>query len=88
LSGSTILGDRVMIAGHTVSAGHLRIAADVRIGGNSVIYRDVDTPGDYIGYPPQRKRRWFRTLRAIDELLELKADVERLIEEREQRDQR
>ena len=82
-SGSTILGDRVMVAGHTVSAGHLRVGDDVRLGGNTVIYRDVDEPGDYIGYPPQLKRKWFRTLRALDQLLDIKADVKRLVEERD-----
>jgi len=80
-SGSTILGDRVSVAGHTVSAGHIEICDDVRVGGNSVLYRDIDEPGDYVGYPLQEKRRWMRSLRAIDHILELQAEVKRLAKE-------
>lgn len=81
-SGSTILGDRVSLAGHTVSAGHIKIGNDVRIGGNSVLYRDITEPGDYVGYPLQEKRRWMRSLRAIDQLLELQEAVRELRKER------
>ncbi len=77
-SGSTILGDRVAIAGHTVSAGHIKIGNDVRVGGNSVLYRDLAEPGDYVGYPLQEKKRWMRSLRAIDRILELQEEVRRL----------
>lgn len=77
-SGTTILGNRVSVAGHTVSAGHIKIGDDVRVGGNSVLYRDIDEPGDYVGYPLQEKRRWMRSLRAIDHILELQAEVKRL----------
>lgn len=77
-SGSTVLGDRVAIAGHVVSSGHLEVAADVRVGGNSTIYRDIEEAGDYLGYPLQDKRRWMRSLRAIDHILELQEEVRRL----------
>ena len=60
------------------SAGLLKVGDDVRIGGNSVMYRDIDEPGDYIGYPLQEKRRWMRSLRAIDRILEIQAEVRRL----------
>lgn len=74
-SGSTTLGDRVSVGGHTVSAGHLRVGDDVRIGGNSVLRHDVLEPGDYVGYPLQEKRRWARTLRTLDQLIDLRAQV-------------
>jgi len=77
-SGSTTLGDRVAVGGHTISSGHLKIGDDVRIGGASVVHRDVDQPGDYVGYPLQEKRRWMRTARAIDQLVDLRAEVKRL----------
>jgi UDP-3-O-[3-hydroxymyristoyl] glucosamine N-acyltransferase len=77
-SGSTVLGDRVQIAGHAVSAGHLEVAADTRIGGNSVFHRDIEKPDDYVGYPLQPKRKWFRTMRAIDNIVELQDEVRKL----------
>jgi UDP-3-O-[3-hydroxymyristoyl] glucosamine N-acyltransferase len=77
-SGSTILGDRVAIAGHVVSGGHIKLGNDVRVGGNSVLYRDIPEAGDYLGYPLQEKRRWMRTLRALDQVLELQAEVREL----------
>jgi UDP-3-O-[3-hydroxymyristoyl] glucosamine N-acyltransferase len=77
-SGSTVIGDRVAIAGHVVSSGHLKVADDVKIGGNSVIYFDLDQAGEYVGYPLQEKRQWFRTLRVLDKLLELQQDVREL----------
>ena len=35
LSGSTVLGDRVTLGGHVVSAGHLKVPSDTRVGGAS-----------------------------------------------------
>ena len=77
-SGSTIFGDRVSVGGHVVSAGHIKIADDVRVGGNSVLYRDISEADDYVGYPLQEKRRWMRSLRAIDQILELQKEVRAL----------
>lgn len=77
-SGSTVLGDRVAMGGHSVSAGHLKIASDVRVGGNSVVHKDLKDAGDYLGYPLQEKRRWVRTMGAIDRLIELQGDVRAL----------
>jgi UDP-3-O-[3-hydroxymyristoyl] glucosamine N-acyltransferase len=78
LAGSTILGDRVVLAGHVVAAGHLRVCDDVRVGGNSVILRDVDKPGDYMGYPLLDKMRFGRQLAALRDLVDLQAEVEAL----------
>jgi len=85
-SGSAILGDRVSIGGHTVVGGHLRVGDDVRIGGNSVILRDVEGPGDFVGYPLQEKRRWVRTLRAFDRLIDMSAQVKAMGAERKNQD--
>ncbi len=78
LSGSSIFGDRVHCGGHVVTAGHLKVADDVRVGGNSVIYGDIEEAGDYLGYPLQPKRRWGRTLRILDRLVELNGSVREL----------
>ena len=78
LAGSTILGDRVILGGHVVAAGHLKVCDDVRVGGNSVILRDVDKPGDYMGYPLQDKVRFGRQLAALRDLVDLQGEVEEL----------
>ena len=77
-SGSTVIGNRVAIAGHVVTSGHNKVGDDVKIGGNSVVYYDLEEPGEYVGYPLQEKRQWFRTLRALDKLLDLQTDVREL----------
>jgi UDP-3-O-[3-hydroxymyristoyl] glucosamine N-acyltransferase len=66
------------MAGHVVSGGHLKVAPDVRIGGNSVLLHDVTEPGDYMGYPLMEKRSWFRTQRAVEDLLDLQRQVREL----------
>lgn len=74
-AGSTTMGDRVTVAGHVVTGGHLRIGDDVRIGGNSGITEDIEGPGDFMGFPVQRKSRWIRTLFAIERLPEIRAKL-------------
>jgi UDP-3-O-[3-hydroxymyristoyl] glucosamine N-acyltransferase len=80
LAGSTTLGERVSMAGHVVTAGQLRVVDDARIGGNSVLLRDVLEPGDYMGYPLMDKQRFFRHLAALRELVELEKTVEEMEE--------
>ena len=63
IAGSTTVGDRCVLAGMVGISGHLRIAADVRIGGGSVVLRDVREPGDYMGHPLMDKRQFLRLLR-------------------------
>ncbi|MBK8980623.1 MAG: UDP-3-O-(3-hydroxymyristoyl)glucosamine N-acyltransferase [Planctomycetes bacterium] len=71
-SGSTAVGNDVVIGGHTVVAGHLKVAAGVRIGGNSVLLSDVTEPGDYMGYPLQKRMRWGRTLWVLRHLVDMR----------------
>jgi len=73
--GSTVLGNRVTLGGHIITSGHIKVCDDARIGGNSAIRHDVNEPGDYIGYPLQKRARWGRTLHIIDRLVELQEKV-------------
>ena len=75
LAGTTVIGNRVILGGHVVAAGHLKVVDDVRVGGNSVILRDVDKAGDYMGYPLQDKVRFLRTLSAVGEMLEMQSEL-------------
>jgi UDP-3-O-[3-hydroxymyristoyl] glucosamine N-acyltransferase len=77
-SGSTVFGDRVSCAGHVVSGGHLKVADDVRIGGNSVLLADVTESGDYMGYPLQPLQRWGRSRHILARLVELNDRVRTL----------
>ncbi len=65
----------MVLAGHTVSAGHLKLTDDVRVGGNSVLYGDISAPGDYMGHPLMTKRRCGRHLRALRHLDEMYQDL-------------
>jgi UDP-3-O-[3-hydroxymyristoyl] glucosamine N-acyltransferase len=78
LAGTTVLGNRVIFGGHVIAAGHLHVADDVRVGGNSVILRDIEKVGDYMGYPLQDKVRFLRHLSAVGELLEMQTEIEAL----------
>ena len=78
LSGSTVLGDRVTLGGHVVSAGHLKVPSDTRVGGASGLYGDVEKSGDWMGMPLMPMRRYARQLRALRELIDLHEEVEEL----------
>jgi UDP-3-O-[3-hydroxymyristoyl] glucosamine N-acyltransferase len=77
-SGGVKIGSRVMIAGHVLSTGHLSIADDVKVGGNSGILHDIVEPKEYMGWPLMEKGRWFRTMRVMEGLIELRDEVRRL----------
>ena len=74
----TQLGDRVVIAGHVVSSGNLKVSDDVVIGGNSVLSSDVDRPGQYAGYPLQPRRQAGRAIVLRGRLDELRQAIRTL----------
>ena len=74
IAGSTTIGDRCVFAGSVGITGHITIAADVRLGGDTTVLEDLLEPGDYMGHPFMEKRRWMRTMRAIRELVDMRAD--------------
>lgn len=65
IAGSTSVGDRCVIAGNVGISGHLTIGPDVRLGGGTVVLKDVTEPGDYMGHPLLEKRRFLRLLRVL-----------------------
>lgn len=70
IAGSTTVGDRCVIGGNTGISGHLDIAADVRLGGGSIVLKDIPEPGDYMGQPLMEKRLFLRLLREQRRLVE------------------
>jgi UDP-3-O-[3-hydroxymyristoyl] glucosamine N-acyltransferase len=65
IAGSTTVGDRCVIAGNVGISGHLAIGSDVRLGGGTVVLKDVPEAGDYMGHPLLEKRRFLRLLRVL-----------------------
>lgn len=70
IAGSTTIGDRCVIGGSVGISGHLDIVADVRLGGGSVVLKDITEPGDYMGQPLMEKRLFLRLLREQRRLAE------------------
>jgi UDP-3-O-[3-hydroxymyristoyl] glucosamine N-acyltransferase len=69
VAGSTTIGDRCSIAGQVGITGHIKITDDVRLGGGTVVLRDIDKPGDYMGHPVLEKRRFMRLLRKLRDMV-------------------
>ncbi len=63
VAGSTTIGDRCVLAGQVGVAGHLKIASDCRFAGDTVVLRDVEESGDYMGHPMMTKRQYLRLMR-------------------------
>ncbi len=76
IAGSTSVGDRCVIAGNVGISGHLTIGPDVRLGGGTVVLKDVTEPGDYMGHPLLEKRRFLRLLRVLRGLVPGRGDGE------------
>ena len=76
VAGSTTVGDRCVFAGMVGIAGHLTIASDVRLGGGSVVLKDIPEPGDYMGHPLMEMRPAVRLLRVLKDMVQKRDDGE------------
>ena len=74
IAGSTTIGDRCVFAGSVGITGHIAVAADVRLGGATTVLRDLPEAGDYMGHPFMEKRRWMKTMHAMQDLVDMRAD--------------
>jgi UDP-3-O-[3-hydroxymyristoyl] glucosamine N-acyltransferase len=68
ISGSTHLGDFVVVGGQTGIAGHLTIASGTRIAAQSGVMRSVEKAMDIGGAPAMPSREWHRQTLAIKNL--------------------
>jgi len=68
ISGSTVLGDHVMVAGQAGLVGHLRIGRKARIGAQAGVMSDVPEAADVLGSPAQPVREFFRQVAALKRL--------------------
>ncbi|MDX2155508.1 MAG: UDP-3-O-(3-hydroxymyristoyl)glucosamine N-acyltransferase [Hyphomicrobiaceae bacterium] len=68
ISGSTELGDLVVMGGHAGAVGHIKIGSGAQIAGNSHVKDDVP-PGARMGGTPARPfREWAREVAAVRRL--------------------
>ena len=68
VGGSVTIGDGCVIAGHTGVADHVKIASGVRVGGKSGVIGDLETPGDYLGFPAVPAKQWRRATATLNRI--------------------
>ncbi len=83
VSGSTRIGKRCMIAGAVGIVGHLEIADDVVVTGQSMVSRSLTGPGSYSSaLPVDESRRWRRNsarFRQLDDMARRLRQLERTV---------
>jgi UDP-3-O-[3-hydroxymyristoyl] glucosamine N-acyltransferase LpxD len=58
IAGSATVGDYVVIGGKAGVSDHVSVASRVRIAAKSGVMSNIDTPGDYAGFPAVPAREW------------------------------
>ncbi|MBM4062486.1 MAG: UDP-3-O-(3-hydroxymyristoyl)glucosamine N-acyltransferase, partial [Planctomycetes bacterium] len=79
IAGSTSIGDRCVLGGAVGIGGHLKLVADVRVGGASVVLKDLLQAGEYMGHPVMEKLAWLRTMHGLHDFLAMR---EQFVEQR------
>lgn len=82
IAGSTRLGARVILAGHSGCADHVAVGDDVRIAAQSVVIDDVGAGATVNGYPARPHREFLRAIAGMYRL----APYARVLEAIAQRD--
>lgn len=81
ISGSTRIGARAILAGQVGSVGHVEIGPGARVGGRSVVTKDLPGGADYLGDPARPKAQTLRLQAAQQRLPELVKTI-RVLQER------
>lgn len=68
ISGSTLLGDYVMVGGQAGIAGHLKIGSKARIGAQSGVMQDLPPGLDVVGSPAAPKKEAMRAMLILKRL--------------------
>tara|TARA_B110000014_G_C20048829_1_gene545502 strand:+ start:315 stop:1247 length:933 start_codon:yes stop_codon:yes gene_type:complete len=62
IAGSTVIGTNLQMGGLSGILGHLKICDNVMIGAHTLITKNIDKPGNYIGImPAQNQRDWAKS---------------------------
>lgn len=83
IAGSTTIGDRCTFAGSSGVGDHVTIVSDVRVAAKAGAVTNLDTKGDYAGYPAIPGPIWHRQRIALQKLPELMKRV-RALEKKEE----
>lgn len=70
ISGSTVIGDFVMIGGQAGLSGHLKVGDGARIGAQSGVMRDIPPGQSVFGYPAMPHRQYLRQVALLARLAE------------------
>ena len=84
ISGSTELGQGVVLAGQVGVVGHLRIGDGARVGAQAGVAHDVGDGETVTGYPAIAHRDWLRMSAALPRVPELRRELRRLQQRVEQ----
>ena len=68
ISGSTQLGDFVIMGGHSGAVGHIKIGSGAHIAGSSHVKNDVPAGARFGGTPARPFREWAREIAALRRL--------------------
>jgi UDP-3-O-[3-hydroxymyristoyl] glucosamine N-acyltransferase len=60
ISGSTIIGDRVMMGGRVGVSDHRKVGAGAVLAAGSAVLQDVPAGEKWAGYPAKPIRKWMR----------------------------
>ena len=62
IAGSTKIGNNFRMGGLSGVLGHLSICDDVTVGAHTLITKDINQSGEYIGImPAQEKKKWAKS---------------------------
>ena len=78
MAGSSSTGEFVVVGGASNISNHVHLSSGVRIGGKSVVTKNLTKPGDYCGYPAIPMSEWRRQivhLRQIPKILQKLKDL-------------
>ncbi len=71
IGGSSTIGDQVVLGGNAGVGDHISISSGARIAAKSGIVNNIDSPGDYAGYPHVPANQWLRNSLLIRRLPEI-----------------
>ena len=74
ISGSTEIGDFVMLGGKAGLAGHLKIGAGARIAAKCGVIGNVEAGATVGGFPARPLREWLRGVAVLRRLAQKKVD--------------
>ncbi|HKW89817.1 MAG TPA: UDP-3-O-(3-hydroxymyristoyl)glucosamine N-acyltransferase [Candidatus Acidoferrales bacterium] len=75
LAGSTVVGNRCVLAGQSASAGHLHMHDGATLTAQSAVHHDIPAGETYSGSPGMENKTWLRCVAIYNHLPELQKTV-------------